>query len=196
MSQVVGVATGLPAPPDAGRGGSDGPGTYRRISDGNYDIVGGGTGKCTPTQSTVVEAIEDDRGERPCIVAGVQSTVVEAIEDGQPVVLAIKDDPRFDDWRPAKRDWDPVVEQSLGMASQAVPQCPYLAESSWPLFSVQEHKADAKEIGSPWTRPERTSSYSPGREQSSSSSGWWSGAGWKTGWDRGWYAGWQTGWRQ
>ena len=155
---------------------------------------GGGKGKGSPIQSAVVEVIEETSEEIPWI-GTVQSTVVEAIEDGQPVVLAIKDDPRFDDWRPAKRDWDPVVEQSLGMASQAVPHWHGMAESPWPLFSKQEHKAVADKIGSPWTRPERTSSYSPGRN-TSSSYGWQSGAGWKYEWHTGWYAGWQTGWRQ
>ena len=45
--------------------------------------------------------IEDTSEERPWIGI-VQSTVVEAIEDVQPVVHAIKDDPRFADWRPVQ----------------------------------------------------------------------------------------------
>ena len=58
-AKVEGVPKGLPTPPDAGRGLSDGRGTYRRITRGNYTVE-------ESTQSTVVEAIEDtaDPGTR------------------------------------------------------------------------------------------------------------------------------------
>ena len=102
-------------------------------------------------------------------------------------------DPRFDDWRPAKRDWGPVVDPGC---DGAVPQWHGMAESPWPLFSKQVRKAVALQQNSiPVTRPERTSSYSPGGNNLSSS-GWRSGAGWKYEWHTGWYAGWQTGWKQ
>ena len=170
--RVLGVATDLPAPPDAGIGGSDGPGTYRRITSGAYENR---RGYYTPTQSTVVEASGAITEERPHIVAGVQSTVVEASEDGQPVVLAIEDgqivDPGCDD---------------------AVP----VAESTWPLFDKQVHKAVAlQESRLPVRSPHRTWSNGP-EYTPASSSGWWSGGGWSSAWQTGWNAGWQTGWKQ
>ena len=47
----------LPGPPDAGRGMSDGKGTYKRITRANYD---GGEGKAKPNESTFVEEVEDE----------------------------------------------------------------------------------------------------------------------------------------
>ena len=161
-SLVLGVANNLPAPPDAGRGGSDGLGTYRRITDGNYDVVerkGGGKGKGKPTQSTVVEAIED------VPPTPGTSTVVHAIED-----------------EPATRAESTVVEK--GKAGKAGGK----QHTSAVVQAVAEHEvvqhksavAEATWEWSDWNTAGHGSS-------SSSSIGWgqgWKSAGeWKSYWE-------------
>jgi len=203
VTEVFGVATGLPAPPDAGRGGSDGPGTYRRIADGNYDIVfkgvGGGRGKGTPTQSTVVEAIEDvpptpgtstvvpaigfiSMGSstrvrsrpRYTLQCPVHSTVVPAIED-----------------KPATRDESTVVEQDK--AGKGV------EKGGWMEFNktgkvveqdkagnAAEHKAavDTDEFIEVWRWPGWAVSGGSTSSSSGWNQGWNSRSDWQSGWNK------------
>ena len=96
-AKVEGVPIGLPAPPDAGRGLSDGPGTYRWITRGNYDVE-------ESTQSTVVEAIEDtaDPGTRdPSTLASTNSNANPSPSKKCPS-------------RDAIRDLSTIVEQGKG----------------------------------------------------------------------------------
>ena len=78
--KVLGLAPSLPQGPAAGRGLSDGPGTFRRISDGNYNPVVNIA--VAPPPPTPVGPLPPPPPTRPVPGAPPQSTVVEAIEDG------------------------------------------------------------------------------------------------------------------
>ena len=169
-AKVEGVPIGLPTPPDAGRGLSDGPGTYRRIINGNYDVV-------ESTQSTVVEAIDDtaDPGTRdPSTLASTCSNA--SPNPGEEFVF-----------KAAARDESTVVEQGKerkgdekATACNTGAAADGMAEAPWPEDSTDKHKANADGVGS-WT------------PTASSSSDWKQG--WQSRWQSGWVEDWKTGWR-
>ena len=181
VSEVLGVATNLPAPPDAGRGGSDGPGTYRRITDGNYDVVerkGGGKGKGKPTQSTVVEVIAiEDMPPTPGTY-----TVVHAIEDRVPdestVVEKGKAGKAVEKGNAGKASICGGGHTGKGKAA--------VAETPWPLFDGAAHRAAVDEHKLAWNGWRWTlSAYG---SSTSSSTGWnqgsWSSSDWQSGWNQ------------
>ena len=144
-AKVEGVPIGLPSPPIHGRGESDGPGTYRWITNGNYDVV-------ERTQSHL-EAIEDTADPGTCATLTSADTHIHGS-------FKKKSETRSSStaefvFKAAARNESTVVEQGKkGKGDEKATACTTvaaadgMAEAPWCEYFPDKHKANADGVGS------------------------------------------------